>query len=401
MRTALSTPRARRALHQRTIRDPLGVEVDRRRRLVGVNADEVGRVVLVVEHLCPRELGRRARRASGRPRSPRGRSPHAAPAEAPPHGSRRDRCRLPGCPTMCGRRSDGGTEPRARGRRRRARAREPPPAPIGTSHSRNAWNHCNRSAYGTAAFAGDVDGSTNRPVRPIDAFLRSELGPLVPEPAVRLLADERDGARRNRFDARLELVLVEVAAPQVTRAGRRPVGGIGQPVAELRQRVLLLRVVEARREAGVVEQPPEVVPRVREVRRRGRRHASRIDPAEDACELWDEDVGDGARSSCHAADSVARAASTSPCKPTSSAAAPPGAGAWSTAAGGATSRSGRRASCGLHPTLVEALLEQHAQLLAADRRVPDRLRDQAHLAELLALLRRRSTARSTPPRTTT
>ena len=115
-------------------------------------------------------------------------------------------------------------------------------------------NHRSRSAYGTAAFAGDVDGSTKSPVRPIDALLRAELGPLVPEPAVRLLADERDRARRYGLDPRLELGLVEVAASQVARPGRRAVGGVRQPVAELGQFVLLLRVVEARREAGVVQQ---------------------------------------------------------------------------------------------------------------------------------------------------
>ena len=34
------------------------------------------------------------------------------------------------------------------------------------SDSRNAWNHRSRSAHGTAAFAGEVDGSTQSAVSP-------------------------------------------------------------------------------------------------------------------------------------------------------------------------------------------------------------------------------------------
>src|SRR6185312_12430534 len=73
--------------------------------------------------------------------------------------------------------------------------------------------------------------------------------------------------------------------------------------------------------------------------------------------------------------------------PTSSATARPGGGAWSSAAACATSTSGSCASRGFHPALVEALLEEGPQVLAADRRPPNRLGNQPHLDELLALLR--------------
>src|SRR5581483_7094122 len=103
------------------------------------------------------------------------------------------------------------------------------------------------------------------------------------------------------------------------------VRGVRQAVAELEQPVLLGGSEPPGREAGVVEQPPEVVPRVREVGARGRGHAARVDAAEDADEVRGEDVGDGRRrircGSAHAGDSVADATSTWPCTSTSSEAA--------------------------------------------------------------------------------
>src|SRR5262249_43814880 len=159
---------------------------------------------------------------------------------------------------------------------------------------------------------------------------------------------------------------------QVARAGRRAVGRVRQPVAELRERELLLRVVQAQREARLVQEPPEVVARIREVGCCRGGHAAGVDPAEDTGQTGRENVGDCARwFACHAADSVARAASTSPCTPTSSAAGPPDAGLRSRAGGGGTSRCGSSASCRLHPSLVESLLEEDAQVLTADRRVAD------------------------------
>ena len=54
---------------------------------------------------------------------------------------------------------------------------------------------------------------------------------------------------------------------------------------------VLVRVELTRREPGVVEEPPEVVPRVREVCSRRRGDAAGIDAAEDDAEPRREDVG--------------------------------------------------------------------------------------------------------------
>jgi hypothetical protein len=58
---------------------------------------------------------------------------------------------------------------------------------------------------------------------------------------------------------------------------------------------LLARLEQPRGETGVVEEPPEVVPRVREVGRGRRRNPTRVDPAEDDRKVVVEDVRDGAR----------------------------------------------------------------------------------------------------------
>ena len=123
----------------------------------------------------------------------------------------------------------------------------------------------------------------------------------------------------------LEAGRVEVAAPQVARAGRRPVRGVRDADAELEQGELLLRVVEPRREAAVVQKPPEVVARIREMRGGRGRDAARVDAAEDAAQVGGEDVRDvRAAWAGHAACSVAHAPSTSPCTPTRWAAVPAG-----------------------------------------------------------------------------
>jgi hypothetical protein len=59
---------------------------------------------------------------------------------------------------------------------------------------------------------------------------------------------------------------------------------------------LLARVEEAWREARVVQQAPEVVARVREVRAGGGGDAAGVDPAEDGGQPGREDVRDIARS---------------------------------------------------------------------------------------------------------
>ena len=155
--------------------------------------------------------------------------------------------------------------------------------------------------------------------------LRAELGPVAERAAVGLLADERDCARPQLARHLLEAGRVEVAAPQVARAGRRPVRGVRDADAELEQGELLLRVVEPRREAAVVQKPPEVVARIREMRGGRGRDAARVDAAEDAAQVGGEDVRDvRAAWAGHAACSVAHAPSTSPCTPTRWAAVPAG-----------------------------------------------------------------------------
>ncbi len=71
-----------------------------------------------------------------------------------------------------------------------------------------------------------------------------------------------------------------------------PFGGVRDSPAEREQLVLLGRVVEARCKAGSVEEPPEVVARIREVGVRGGGETAGIDPAEDRCQPRGEDVRD-------------------------------------------------------------------------------------------------------------
>ena len=117
------------------------------------------------------------------------------------------------------------------------------------------------------------------------ARLRAELGALAEDAAVGLLADEGDRVRPELVGQLLEPAGVEVAAPEVARARRRAVRGVGHAEPELEQLELLLGLEEPRREAGVVEQAPEVVARVREVGVRGRRDPAGVDAAEDAAEV--------------------------------------------------------------------------------------------------------------------
>ena len=64
------------------------------------------------------------------------------------------------------------------------------------------------------------------------------------------------------------------------------------PMPELQQLELLARLVEARREARSVQEPPEVVARVGEVGVRGGGDATGVDPAEDRRQPGGEDVRD-------------------------------------------------------------------------------------------------------------
>ena len=102
----------------------------------------------------------------------------------------------------------------------------------------------------------------------------------------------RVGAARRAIRSSRSAEPAKSRAAQVARAWRRPVGGVRDADPELQQLELLARVVEARREAGGVQQPPEVVARVGEVGVRGGRDAAGVDPAEDRRQPGREDVRD-------------------------------------------------------------------------------------------------------------
>ena len=87
----------------------------------------------------------------------------------------------------------------------------------------------------------------------------------------------------------------EVGAAQVAGPRRRAWRGVRDADAEAKKLELLGRLEQPRREPAVVEQPPEVVPRVREVGRRRGGEAARVDPAEEDVEPRPEDVWNGAR----------------------------------------------------------------------------------------------------------
>ena len=115
--------------------------------------------------------------------------------------------------------------------------------------------------------------------------------------SVGLLSDERDCSRPQiRRDAREPLGgACEVAATEVARTGRRAVGGVRDAEAEARKLVLLARVEQAGGEPGVMQEAPEVVARVREVRADCGREASGVDAAEDDVEARSEYVGQCSR----------------------------------------------------------------------------------------------------------
>jgi hypothetical protein len=136
-------------------------------------------------------------------------------------------------------------------------------------------------------------------VCPAAALLQPELRPLPERAAVGLLADEPDRARAQLVGDPLQSRgrAGEVAAAEVARAARRAQGRVGDAVAELQQLELLGGLELPGREAGLVQQPPEVVARVGEVRRGCRRDAARVDAAEDGRQAGREDVGDRRRCS--------------------------------------------------------------------------------------------------------
>ena len=126
-------------------------------------------------------------------------------------------------------------------------------------------------------------------------FLHAELGPLAECPAVRLLADEADPLRLQVARDSLQAFsgACEVGTAQVARTGCRSKRRIREPDAFVQHLVLLVRFVHPRRELRCVQQPPEVVARIREVRTGGRRDAARIDPAEHDTKILSENVRNG------------------------------------------------------------------------------------------------------------
>ena len=275
----------------------------RRRRLVLVDAHEVDRARAAGRCGRARRTCARASRSPGRARSRRARLPRRARGGASARRSRPRRRRRPASPTsLAGRRR--GTARAASGRVGRARARARPWRSIGSSQARSARNQRSRSAYGTAAFAGDVDGRTKsrvvaerpHPAGRAPAARRTRRGT---PPCRRRRARAGDSSRAIRSSRSRRAR--EVGAAQVARARRRAVRGVRDADPELEQLELLVRLVEPRREAGVVEQPPEVVARIREVRAGRRRDAARVDAAEDDVEARREDVRDVARrvGRCH------------------------------------------------------------------------------------------------------
>ncbi len=109
------------------------------------------------------------------------------------------------------------------------------------------------------------------------------LGALAERATVRLLADESDHARPELAREGLEPLGAagEVSGSEIAGAGRRPVGGVRDTDPERQQVELLGGLEQARREAGGVEQAPEVVAGVGEVRVRGIRMPARVDATED------------------------------------------------------------------------------------------------------------------------
>src|SRR4029077_854131 len=97
--------------------------------------------------------------------------------------------------------------------------------------------------------------------------------------AVRLLPDERDHSRPKRARELLEPLDAagEIAGSEVAGAWRGAVGRVGDADSEREQVELLGGVEEPRRQPDGVEQAPEVIAGVREVRVRRIREAARVD----------------------------------------------------------------------------------------------------------------------------
>ncbi len=223
------------------------------------------------------------------------RLPPATPGRSPPRRSHPPRCRRPGGPKP----SSPGT------RNARAGSVRPGPgrarAPLAERQSAGPGRQLLEPAQPLVVWHRRVRRRRGRqdeePRLAEPPLLHAELRPLAERPAVRLLAHEPDPGRVELLRQRREPLgrALEVGAPQVARAGRRPVGGVRQPEAERRQLELLGRGVQARRESGVVKQTPEVVARIGEVGGGRVGPPARVDPAEDHVQVGREDIRDAAR----------------------------------------------------------------------------------------------------------
>ncbi len=143
--------------------------------------------------------------------------------------------------------------------------------------------------------AGDVDGST-KSLRAVERpLLQPELRTVAERSRVRRLADECDDTRAGRPRDLLEPLgrSFEVGLAQVARASRRPAHRVRQTDTEREKLRVLLRLEEPGREAGRVEQAPEVVARVRERRLRTRAPVAGVDADEDEAQVRPERVGNG------------------------------------------------------------------------------------------------------------
>ena len=132
---------------------------------------------------------------------------------------------------------------------------------------------------------------------PQPPLLETVLGTLAEGAAVRLLADEPD-RQRMQLEAQPFQPIGrpgEVPRAQVARARRRPQRRVRQADPVAQDLELLRGIDQTRREPRLVEQPPEIVPRVGEMRLGRRRDTAGIDSAERDVQLRGEDALYGAR----------------------------------------------------------------------------------------------------------
>ena len=124
-------------------------------------------------------------------------------------------------------------------------------------------------------------------------FLRAEHRPLRERTPVGLLADEPDRPRAKLGGELREPCggAREVGTTEIARARSRPGSRVRHPPAVRQELVLLGRLEQPGREAGHVQEPPEVVARIGEVGARGGGNPTGVDPAEDPGQPGCEDVG--------------------------------------------------------------------------------------------------------------